>query len=232
MYRLNARALMLLLIIAGVAFAANSVTITIDGSGSMRERVGNTTRFEIARNATLCLLDSIKEGDEVAIFVFEDYRKVSLILPFTTNKQAMRSAVRGMTSEFGNTDLRAGINVSASYTLANASNANKILIVVSDGGAASSALNATAKELHERGISRIQVVGLNVRDNTTAGKALDNIAENGGGEFYSTLDYPTACDAFKDAYNDAASGGGGTGCCPVLAFLPLLLALCLSLSRQ
>ena len=228
---MHARQLILLLLIASIAFAANSVTITIDGSGSMKDRIGNERKFEIARNATLCLIDSIKEGDEVAIFVFEDYHKVSFILPFTTNKEAMRSAVRSMTSEFGSTDLRAGINVSASYALANASNANKVILVVSDGGAASSALNATAKAFHERGISKIQVIGLNVKNDTNAGKALDNIATNGGGIFYSTLDYATACDAFKEAYNDAAVDEGGK-CCPLLIILPLALAICISISKS
>ena len=219
-----------LLLFASIAFAASSIVLSIDGSGSMESsKINGTTKFEIAREASLCLIDSLKEGDELAVYVFEDSTTMTRVLSFTTNKNAMRSAVRGMDSKFGGTDLRDGINISATYELANAGNANKVLIVVSDGGSASSSLNKTAAEFHRQGISSIQVVGIGVKANVTAGKALDNIATNGGGGFYSTTDYASACDAFKDAYNDGAAGGGA--CCPLGLLLPLAIAIGLALRR-
>jgi len=131
-----------------------------------------------------------------------------------------------MHSEFGMTDLKSGINLSSSYALANASNANKFVIILSDGGAASAALNRTAAYFHENGISSIGVVGLGVKDNVSAGKTLAGIAENGGGKFYSTFDYLSPCDAFRASYNDGIAGER-SGFCPLFLILPLLAAITL-----
>jgi len=214
--------LLFVLACCGAVFAASSFVLSIDGSGSMTLKIDGTKKFEIARNATQCLIDSIPEGDEGAIYVYETSHTITRVQPFTTSKGTLRSAAAGMDSEFGMTDLRGGINESATYAIQSAQNPNKFVIILSDGGSASMALNRTTAAFREQGV-RIYVVGLAVRTNQTTGVALGNIAENGGGQFYSTLDYPTVCDALKQAYLDGAAGESTTGggkCCPMLLILP------------
>jgi len=221
---MNSRILLALLVITGTVFAASSFVLAIDGSGSMNaNRINGSTRFEVARDAAICMVDSMREGDEGAIFVFEDSHTITLVKGFTTNKNSLKSALRGMDSEFGATDLKGGINLSSSYALANASNGNKFVIVLSDGGAASAALNQTAAYFHNNGISSISVVGLGVKDNVSAGKTLAGIADNGGGKFYSTFDYLSPCDAFRASYNDGI-GNERSGFCPLFLVLPLFAA--------
>jgi len=221
---MNARILLALLALTSTAFAASSFVVAVDASGSMKDKINGTPKFDIAKSALSCMFDSMKEGDEGAIFVFEDMHTITMVHGFTTDKNALKSAARSMTSEFGGTDLKGGINESSTYALANAKNANKFIIVLSDGGSASAALNQTAAYFHNAGISRIQVVGLSVKDNVTLGKTLAGIAANGGGAFYSTFDYASPCDAMKGAYFDGATETGGGKCCPALVILPLLLA--------
>jgi len=207
--------LLLAIVISGIVFAGTSFVLTIDGSGSMTAKINGTVKFEIARTAALCMLDSFNTSDEMAIYVFEDYSKITQLTPFTNDVSRLKSAVRGMDSSFGMTDLKRGINESATYALANASNQNKVILVVSDGGAASEALNKTTLAFHQMGISKIQVVGLNVKSNQPTGKALDDIATVGGGAFYSNLDYASMCDAMKQAYLDGKTGEGNGKCCPL-----------------
>lgn len=222
-------AVLALLLLSGMVFAANSIVLSIDGSGSMKDALNGTRKFELAKNATLCLIDSLQEGDEVALFLFENGGDVRRVLAFTTNRNSMRSAVRGMVPEYGGTDLKNGINVSATYALEHGKNANKVLIVVSDGGAASAALNRTTEAFHQMGISRMQVVAIGVRADSPSERALEGIAERGGGAFYSMLDYGDACNAMKSAYEDGVGGGGGL--CPLALLLPAGLLLLVAARR-
>lgn len=216
-----ARAIVVLLVFACAAFAASSFVIALDGSGSMKTAVNGVRKFEEARNATICAFEAMGENDEGALFVFEGSNQIRLVRGFTSNKQSLISAVRSLDPDYGGTDLRHGITVSGDYVLANASNANKFVIILSDGGAASQALNRTSAEYWEKGV-KIQVVGLHVNSTSTSGKALTGIAGNGGGAYYNTDGYGTACEAMQDSFQDAAGGGKW---CPLLALLPLALAV-------
>lgn len=201
------RLFLVLLVLAGIALASGSVVLSIDGSGSMRTPVNGTLKFELARNASLCLVDQLQPGDEMAIYLFENSNTVNRVRSFTNSTSTLKSSIRALSPDYGGTDLRGGINESGTYLLEHGKFPVKILIVISDGGSASTSLNRTAAALHAQGVDHISVVGVNVRDNASAGKALANIAENGGGQFYSTLDYSDACEAFTEAYDDAVAGG-------------------------
>ena len=218
-------AVLAVMALAGSVLAASSFVIAVDGSGSMKDKFNGTVKFEIARDAAICMLDSMQEGDEGAIFVFEDSHTVTRAHSFTTSKGALRSALQGMDSEFGSTDLGSGINVSATYLLSDGKNQNKFLVVVSDGGDARAVINETAAYFRDQGV-RLEVVGVGVRSTDRAGKVLAGIAENGGGRFYSTLDYSEPCGAFSGAYDNGVRGGGGL--CPLFFLLPAAIVLLLT----
>jgi len=222
---MNARILLVLILFAGAAFAANSYVIAVDASGSMAYKVDGVRKFITVQDALVCMLGSMKPGDEMAIFVFEDLGKVTLVQNFTTDKGGLESAIRGMTSTYGGSDLPSGINVSSTFALANARNPNKFIIVISDGGSATAALFDTAAHFHRAGITKMQVVGIGVDTNVRPGMALEGIADNGGGSFYTTDDYSTTCATLKAAYEDTAVRGGGIDWWPLGILVLIAIAL-------
>jgi len=222
---MNARILLVLILFAGAAFAANSYVIAVDASGSMAYKVDGVRKFITVRDALVCMLGSMKPGDEIAIFLFEDIDRVTLVQNFTTDKGVLEFAISRMTSRYGSSDLPSGINVSSTFALANARNQNKFVIVISDGGTATAALFETAAHFRRAGIAKIQVVGIGVDTTVRPGMALEGIADNGGGSFYTTNYYPTTCATLKAAYEDTTVRGGGIDWWPLGILVLLTLAL-------
>ena len=223
---MSLRILLALMFFAGIIFAANSYVIAIDGSGSMAYKIGDKRKFTVAQDSVICTLKVMRPEDEVAIFVFEDAGKITLVHNFTRDKDELISAVDAATTKFGSTELSEGLNVSATYLRMYAANYNRYLIVISDGGGANAALYADAAYYRSVGVTKIHTVGLGIDTMVKRGVALESIAKSGGGNFYSTMDYYEPCSAVKAAYEDTAvSSGKVTDWCPMGMLILLGLAL-------
>lgn len=226
------RAILAIVLLIGTVFASNSYVFVVDGSSSMASRIDDTRKFTMVQDALYCALDSLEPGDEAAIFVFEDAGKVTLVKGFTKDKNALRSAARTMGSKFGSTALSEGLNVSAAYLRMYAANYGKFLILVSDGGGATVAIYPEAAQYHSTGITKIHVIGLNVDTMVKRGLALEGIATNGGGSFYSTTDYMFPCDAVKDAMKGTSVSTGKASDWYVIGALLLAAAVFIYASYQ
>jgi Ca-activated chloride channel homolog len=121
-----------------------TVGLLIDSSGSMipaKDRViaAATTFAEVSNPA-----------DEMFVLAFNDVVRAALPAaePFTSDPQALRSALRGATSPFGGTALYDALTAGLAY-LARGRYDRKVLVVVSDGGDNAS-ISATFKETLKR----------------------------------------------------------------------------------
>ncbi len=107
-----------------------SMVFLIDGSGSMAEE-GRIQQAKASAKRILQNRDSIREGDEVALWHFYG-GSPSLVLGFTTNYTAMARAVDNLGAD-GSTPLARSISAAGSYLLRRGQYTRKVLVVLSDG---------------------------------------------------------------------------------------------------
>lgn len=116
---------------AGAAFA-----LVLDTSGSMAPDESpdpNASRISQAQAALTDLLSSgqLRAGDEAALYTFDGGCGVRVAAPFTTDLEAVQSAVNGAVAS-GNTPLASTI-IAAADGLAERNAARGVIIVVTDG---------------------------------------------------------------------------------------------------
>ncbi|MFH1549389.1 MAG: VWA domain-containing protein [Planctomycetota bacterium] len=120
----------------GVA-KGTSFVIVLDKSGSM-EGVGDngkSTKLEEAKIALAKAVDKMGPDDEFAFFVFDGCGEgsVRLLVPFTTDKQAVIDAAKGV-EPGGSTALALAISIAREYMQKNARRKHTSMLVFSDGG--------------------------------------------------------------------------------------------------
>ncbi len=85
-----------------------TVVLVIDRSMSMSYRNGDSTRLEAAKAQALTVLDSLKPGDEAAVFAVAD-RADPLVAQPTQDRGVAQRAVGGLQPGLGSTDLSTGL---------------------------------------------------------------------------------------------------------------------------
>ena len=108
-----------------------AVVMVVDDSLSMRAQVdqGTATRFDSAKQAALELLDSLEQGDAVAVVMAGHPARVALAA--TSNTAAARSVVEQLTVSDRGTDL-SGATKLATALLADVQHVDKRVVLLSD----------------------------------------------------------------------------------------------------
>ena len=80
------------------------VVLVVDASASMNVRTGNGTRFELAQERALELVDELTEGQRMALVAME--RGPRLVHPFSDDRAQLRQAIGELTPTHAAADLK------------------------------------------------------------------------------------------------------------------------------
>ena len=121
---------------AFLAFGGNvqrTVVFVLDHSMSMGYKNGDKTRLEVARAQALAVLDSLKSGDEAAVFALDD-RAEPLVPQPTQDRSVVHHAIDGLQPSLAATDYSAGL-IAARKVLAASSKGVRELYLFTDNQA-------------------------------------------------------------------------------------------------
>jgi Ca-activated chloride channel family protein len=117
--------------------------IVMDVSGSMDNRapLSTKTKLELARSAALEAIDQLDPNDEVGLWAYspasstDAYLELVPTAPLSTNGEALRSAIGGLSSDPGNRGELCSTAVAAVTSLRTAFDPTKIngVVLLSDG---------------------------------------------------------------------------------------------------
>ena len=110
-----------------------SVVFLLDRSMSMGYRHGERTRLDAAREEALAVLDSLKPGDEAAVFAVDDHAD-PLVAQATPDRAVVRRAIEGLQEGEAGTDLSTGL-VAARKLLAASGKPEKEIYLFTDNQA-------------------------------------------------------------------------------------------------
>jgi len=178
----------------------HSVILVIDASGSMEGYNENRSQRKIddAKEAATAGLVGLDERTEVALIVFYDCSIIILETPFTTDLDLVRSEISKITPQ-GKTPLADSIDMAVNYMKRNASGTEGTIILLTDGGESCYG-DAVAAADHVKEIRincRFQVVDYG----SDSEEELKQIAEAGGGHYYSPKDKEELSEHMKKATN-------------------------------
>lgn len=189
--------------------AEQNILIVLDGSGSMLEAFGGTTRIEAAKSAVNDLLSSLDKTIKVGFRPYAHIKRTDktlacketeLLQNFTTNYSSVMSKV--------NATMAVGSYTPTAYALTqsekdfNSSNTNTLVLLTDGKETCGGDPEASAKALKDAGINvKTYVIGLDV-DSATRGE-LSSIAKAGGGSYFDANNSTTLADSLKMINEDA-----------------------------
>jgi hypothetical protein len=108
---------------------AGSITVVVlDGSASMGAKEEATTRFEVAKNSLLSMIDAARPGDRLALILAGPEPKV--VFPLTNDPGRQKQTVKGLQGTDADADVGEALRLAAA--LAGGTNGAKI-VLLSDG---------------------------------------------------------------------------------------------------
>lgn len=178
-----------------------AMTMVIDHSGSMSSAStmqGGISCMEVAKQAAVNALDSLREIDEVGVVAFDDSYTWAVPLQEATDLDAIAERIGGITVAGGTSIYPA---VEAAVREIEKSDAElKHIVLLTDGQDEYNAYQPLITEMEEKGITLSTVAIGEDADSST----LQWLAENGGGRYYysdagSTLPRIFAQEVFLSA---------------------------------
>ncbi len=172
--------------ISAVMRANNSLAIIFDQSGSMGDMLPEgRTKIDAAKLAFSNFLTKVLLSDEVGVTTFRNCDSRYTAQPFTTDMNAVRSAVNGMSAS-GTTPIEQATRYTADFINTSAHNTNRVLIVFSDGEeTCSGSPTSGAQYAMTRGVNTLNTIGFTLAPNTTGAQQLQQMAVIGHGRYYS-----------------------------------------------
>lgn len=182
----------LLLCISYSAFAETNTLLILDASGSMRARIDNMVKMDMAKEVIIDYIQSLPQDMNVGLMVYghrvrDDCNDVEYIVPLgKSNRDTLIRTINGL-KPMGKTPITISLD-KAVKILDEKQNDTNSIILVSDG---KESCDAQPCALIEKYIAQgkrfvCHVIGFNV-DNR-AKKELDCIASAGKGKYYSVDD--------------------------------------------
>jgi len=216
-----ALAVVCLALLASFVFA-RPVLLIVDASGSMTDNIkdasGNDiTKIDAAKQAGATIINSAT--DEIALMAYFDCSDIQVLVPFTTNKQSLLTALNGLTPD-SSTPIATALQQGAAYVSTNRPGAGIVLLTDGEetcGGDPEAAATAA----HAGGVSVINVVGLTL--SSSGDQGMTNVAAAGGGNYYPASNTQGLQQSLQQAYQGSSGGSTGGFCCPLFALLPLAL---------
>lgn len=162
------------------------VVLAIDVSGSMKGRA-----LEDAKAAAIAFVQSMGASDQIALLTFSDSSR--LVVPFTTDKASLASAISGLAAA-RETALYDALNAGAA-AVSQAPAGSRAIVLLSDGGDTMSAatLDSTAKVLQGAG-APVYGVALQTKEYNLS--ALQSLTRVSGGALVSVSASAQLSDMF------------------------------------
>jgi uncharacterized protein YegL len=159
-----------------------AMAFVLDRSGSMIQAVGNSTRLDIAKAATLAAAGLLNEESQVGIVVFDSEARA--ILPLQPLDLDAASTALKQLDAGGGTAIYPGLSL-AFEQLRGVDEPTRHVVVMTDGLSTPGDFPALLAEMRAAGISVSTVaIGEGADSNE-----LRNIAASGGGVYHSTRDF-------------------------------------------
>lgn len=162
-----------------------ALVFVLDRSGSMQQRVGNTTRLDIAKRATLAAIEQLNEQSRVGIVAFDAEAEVVLNLQQVGDGSAVAEALERFDAG-GGTSIYPGL-VLARDLLAGDEASIRHVVVMTDGMSQPGDFEGVLSDLTDSGTS-VSAVAISVG----AGSGRDTvrtIATLGGGSYHASDDF-------------------------------------------
>jgi Ca-activated chloride channel family protein len=168
-----------------------NLALVVDTSGSMEGEP-----IEDAREATLAILDLLREGDRVAVVAFHSTTEV--LLPSTViggDLNELREKIRQMASH-GTTDMAGGLQSGLEQLIANfdPNGVNRVVLLGDGVPNDESGIVAMAQAAGERGIA-VTALGLGLDYNETL---MGDIARVSGGQFHYIEESTQVATVFRE----------------------------------
>ncbi|SHO47347.1 VWA domain-containing protein [Desulfopila aestuarii] len=173
-----------------------SIELVLDGSGSMKEKLGDKTRMAVAKDVLSELVQGLPADVEIALRVYGhrvregkkgDCQDTELIYPFgRLDKARLISQIQAV-KPLGTTPIAYSLLQTAKDF--GEKKGEKTIILVTDGKEECGGdLVKTVEDLQAQGLDvRLHVVGFTVKDPTTQAE-MQKVAEAGGGRYLSAAD--------------------------------------------
>ena len=161
-----------------------AIVFVLDRSSSMGQPIGDVTRLDIAKEATVTAISLLNQTARVGVVVFDS--QSYLLLPLTADRDdaLVREALLPLVEERGGTNMYPGL-ANAIDELTNVDSATKHIIVLTDGITGEGEFEALARAAAEAGISISAVgIGAGLED-----PLLNRLADITGGTYHSTGDF-------------------------------------------
>ncbi len=161
-----------------------AIVFVLDRSSSMGQPIGDVTRLDIAKEATVTAISLLHQAARVGVVVFDS--QSYLLLPLTAERDdnLVREAMLPLVEERGGTNMFPGI-ATAIEELMNVDSATKHIVVMTDGITGEGQFDALIVAAVEAGISISAVgIGAGLED-----PLLNRLARYTGGTYHSTGDF-------------------------------------------
>lgn len=178
--------------------------VVIDRSGSMSGNDSSgRSRLDAAKDGAITCLETLSDRDWCGIMSFDTDFQVEIDMTRATQKEAIREAINNI-SLGGGTEYADAIEAAGENLRLLTEVEKKHIIFITDGQPAdkptsddgSGYLDRVAKN-YENGIT-MSVVGIGIAENSNAAKAMENMADAGGGYFYRVTDLDKLRDILRD----------------------------------
>jgi hypothetical protein len=161
-----------------------AIVFVLDRSSSMGQPIGDVTRLDIAKEATVTAISLLHPAARVGVVVFDS--QSYLLLPLTAQRDdnLVREAMLPLVEERGGTNMYPGI-ATAIEELMNVDSATKHIVVMTDGITGEGDFDGLIAAAVEAGISISAVgIGAGLED-----PLLNRLAGYTGGKYHSTGDF-------------------------------------------
>ena len=161
-----------------------AIVFVLDRSSSMGQPIGDVTRLDIAKEATVTAISLLNQQARVGVVVFDS--QSYLLLPITTERddQLVREALLPLIEEQGGTNMYPGL-ATAIEELMTVDSATKHIVVMTDGITGEGNFEGIAQAASQAGISISAVgIGAGLED-----PLLNRLADLTGGTYHSTGDF-------------------------------------------
>ncbi|MCW5719537.1 MAG: VWA domain-containing protein [Devosia sp.] len=160
-----------------------TLVFVLDRSGSMQQPVGNGTRLDIAKQATLAAIRLLNRNSQIGIIVFDSEPTTVLPLSRIDNADIVTKALTGV-DPGGGTSVYPGL-AAAYEMLRNVDTPARHIIVMTDGLSQPADFPSLLNEIRGAGIT---VSSVSIGEGAERG-LIEQIARLGGGAFHATDDF-------------------------------------------
>lgn len=163
-----------------------SFAIYADNSGTMATLLpDNETRLGAMQTAVGVFLLRLRAQDEIGVTNSSACGSVGTAQEFTHDPNEVREAMDLMVPG-GMRPLAASVNYTADFINSSANNSHRVLAVITDGEELCAGdTSAAALYALERGVDKVDTIGLDIASNSTAEQQLREMARLGHGKYYS-----------------------------------------------